>query len=307
MTSREGLLKLKEFSLRLDTVEYDDIIKVFKESIKKIPIPLARLLPNTNIDRVRKNISEDYFTNVHEQLSYIKDQYIIDHYLNEFGRANKPHQPMFYGAIESTLVETQRITALAETSELLQDPNGVNFNGELYTISRWKNSIELSLVEMVFCQEAIDINPDIKKSFEKQVEFLKQAGAEDIDFYKEFLVFISEEFAKPKTLHHDYKISTAYTNLALSKNNSHGITYPSVRTKYEGQNIVLTPSVVDNYLNVEVLSIQRLYKNKMITCLNNVKNCINPKDCLTNIIWSDTDPQYVASKEKIYHSLMFTN
>jgi hypothetical protein len=299
MTNREALEELKRLSLQLDKVEYSDIVQILKQSVRKIPVPIAKLPANVPIDRVRKNIGENYFNNVHEQLSYIKDQHVIDNYLTEFGRANEPHQPMFYGAIESTLIGHQRITALAETSELLQNTEAVNFKGELYTVSRWRNTSELFLAEIVFAQEAIDINPDIKKAFEKQSDFAKQHGTDDVDFYLDFLVFISNEFARPKTSHHDYKISTAYTNLVLTNPQIHGIAYPSVQTKYYGQNIVLPPWVVDKYLTVDVLTIQRVHKNRMRTYINNVKNCQNPNDCLTDLKWVDLDAKFVAPSDKI--------
>jgi len=303
MTNREALIRLKELSGHLDKVTYSDIIQILKEAVRRIPVPIAKLPINTPIDRVRKNIGETHFSDVHEQLSYIKDQYVIDNYLNEFGRANEPHQPMFYGAVESSLVGHQRITALAETSELLQDSTSINFDGELYTVSRWRNSHELFLAEIVFSQEAININPDIRKAFEKQSGFAKQACAGDEEFYLDFLVFISDEFARPKSTHHDYKISTAYTSLVLSNPEIHGIAYPSVQTRYEGQNIVFPPYIVDKYFAVEVLSMQRLYKKKLRSHLNNVKNCLRPNDCLTKIIWVDLDPQHVAPIEEIHKSL----
>jgi|GEM_PF-1196039 len=303
MTNREALDKLKELSCQLDKVDYSDIVNILKESIRKIPVPIARMPPNTPIDRVRKNVGENPFTDVHNQLSYIKDQNVIDNYLTEFGRANEPHQSMFYGAIESSLIGHQRITALAETSELLQNPDAVDFAGELYTVSRWRNTSELFLAEIVFSQDAIDTNPDIKNAFAKQSEFAKQVGADDIDFYLDFLVFISDQFARPKTGHDDYKISTAYTNLILTNPNIHGIAYPSVQTKYQGQNVVFPPDVVDQYLVVEILSMQRLYKNKMRSYLNNVKNCLAPNDCLDDIVWTELNPQFVATIEKIHASL----
>lgn len=302
MTNKEALEELRQLSNKLDTVDYKDIVEILRHSIRRIPIPVARLKPNTGIDRVRKNLGDAPFTNVHEELSYIKDKDVIEKYLTEYGRANEPHQPMFYGAVESSLVPQQRVTALAETSLLLQDPNGVSFDGELYTVSRWRNSSELFLAEMVFSQGAIQTNPDTKTAFDKQSEFAKQQGA-DVDFYLDFLVFISDQFARPKVTHHDYKISTAYTNLVLSKEGIHGVAYPSVQTAYQGQNVVFPPSVVDQHLTVDVLSMQRLHKNKMKSRLNNVKNCLNPNDCLTDIQWADLDPQYVASKEEILASL----
>lgn len=303
MTNKEALVKLKELSSHLDDVEYSDIIGILKESIRKIPIPIAKLAANTPIDRVRKNIGESLFTNVHEQLSYIKDQYVIDNFLREFGRANEPHQPMFYGAIESSQIGHQRITALAETSELFQDPNAVNLDGELYTVSRWRNSIELSLAEVVFSSEAIKINPNTKKAFEKQSEFAKNLQIDDIDFYIDFLVFISDQFARPKNSHHDYKISTAYANLVLTHPDIHGVAYPSVQTQYMGQNIVFPAKTVDSFLAIGPLATQRLFKNKMRTVINNHMNCVNPSECLTNILWVPVKSQFVKTLDEIHKAL----
>jgi hypothetical protein len=152
---------------------------------------------------------------------------------------------MFYGAIESSRINAQRVTANAETSELFQNRNGVSFDGELYTISRWRNTTELTIVEIVFAQKAIETNPDTKKAFDKQVEFAAALNEDDIAFSQEFLVFISEEFAREKPTHNDYKISTAYTELVLSDPAIHGITFPSVQTGYWGQNVVFPPAIVD--------------------------------------------------------------
>lgn len=302
MTNREGLNKLKELSTQLDKVEYDDIIDILKNSIKRIPIPLSKLQANSNIDRVRKNIGETLFQNV-DQLSYIKKQKIIDDYLTEFGRANQPHQVIFYGAVETTNLKQQRITAIAETSELFQNPDGVNLNGEFYTVSRWTNKSELSIAEVVFSSEAIQINPDIKRAFEKQTEFAKQVGQDDLEFYTDFLVFISNQFARPKQTHNDYKISTAYTNLVLKHPGVQGIAFPSVQTKYVGVNVAFEPKIIDEYFSVKALSTQRLYKNKMKIFLANHKNCLNPNECYDNIVWTDLDPKYLTSNEYIQNYL----
>ena len=302
MTNREALNKLIELSTQLDKVEYELIVDILKNHIKRIPLPLAKLKENTNIDRVRKNIGDKLFTSV-DELSYIKDQDVIDKYLTEFGRVNMPHQPIFYGAIETTNIKHQRSTAIAETSELFQNVNGVNFQGELYTISRWTNREELSLVEVVFSSDAIKINPDIRKAFEMQTQFAKQAGQDDLQFYTDFLIFISDQFARPKVTHNDYKISTAYTNLAMTHPLVQGIVFPSVQTKYIGVNVAFEPKIIDNYFDIKVLSTKRLYKNKMKMFIGNHKNCLDPKGTYHNLVWTDLDPQYLASNEYIQNRL----
>jgi hypothetical protein len=87
MDKREALEELKRLSLQLHQVEYEDIVKLLRRSIGMLPIPIGRLARSTDIDRVRKNDGEEYFSNVHEQLSYIRDKRVISERLTDFGRA----------------------------------------------------------------------------------------------------------------------------------------------------------------------------------------------------------------------------
>ena len=298
-TNRQALDTLKQMSLDLANVEYETILDIMRKSITRIPIPIAKLHAHSKIDRIRKNIGNALFSDVHNELSYIKDPAVIANYLTEFGRANKPHQPLFYGSVNSSRVGTPRITALAETSALFQDKNGINIEGELYTVSRWENIQDLFLAEIVFSNQAIEANPDIRTAFNNQQKLAAEGGFPDMDFYTDFLIFISDQFARPKATHHDYKISTAYSELVLQHPDIHGIAYPSVQTGYWGQNVVFPPAVVDQYLRPTTLAVQRLHKNMDTMHLNNFKNCENPQDCLTKVTWKDIAPEHIASEEYI--------
>ncbi|RZK01448.1 MAG: hypothetical protein EOO46_20280 [Flavobacterium sp.] len=282
----------------MEEVDYDYIMDVLKNSVRKIPIPIAKLHQYATIDRARKNDEEKLFTDI-DQLSYIKDKDIIDNYLTEFGRANKPHEPMFYGAISSSVLDKQRVTAIAETSKLFQDRNGCNLKGELYTISRWETKSELLVVEVVFASEAIKVNPDIKKAFEKQTEFAKEAGADDLEFYTDFLVFISEQFARETKSHNDYKIAAAYTELVLKHPDICGVIFPSVQTRFLGVNVVFPPEVVDKELIPLFTTTQKLYKNPKKTLIANHKKCLNVKENPHNLEWQDTEEQYLTKQEYI--------
>ena len=299
MTKKDALDTLMDLSGRLEKVDFESILNLFRVFIKEIPIPIAKLEKNTCIDRARPNEGNDLFLKVAD-LDFITDQTVIDRRLIEFGRANMPHQPMFYGAIESTLVPTNRITALYEVSELLQDRNNsVNIPGELYTVSRWRNSEELFLAEVVFAKDAIKNNPDTKRAFDKQLAFSNQLNSEDKDFFINLIFFISNEFARTKATHHDYKISAAYTELALTCSQIHGIAYPSVATNYFGQNVVFLPSVRKKYINIETLATQRIHKNKLPVLINNHKNCENPDVNPDNLVWVDMDSKYIASEAAV--------
>ena len=301
MTQREGLQELERMAADLPNVAYDDIKAVMRESIRRIPLPLAIVHANSSIDRARKNDGNNLFTDVHNQLSYIRDANVLAQ-LSEFGRANQPHQALFYGSINSTAIPTARITALAETSSLMQDPTSVCLQGELYTISRWTNPQNLTVVEMVFARDAIAINPDISRAFNNQRQFVAQHGV-DVGFYTDLLIFVSEQFARRRNTHHDYKISAAYTELAFQHPDVQGIAFPSVQTHYRGQNLVFPPNIVDQHLQVSVLSVQRLHKNGALFYLNNHKNCENPQQCLNNIQWMDLPPEHIAPDQYIQQYL----
>lgn len=299
MTKIDALDKLKDISGRLDTVEFEFILDLFQVFIGRIPIPIAKLEKNTCIDRARLNDGNNLFTKV-AALDFINDPDTIDKNLTEFGRANIPHQPMFYGATESTLIRTNRITALYEVSELLQDrENSINIPGELYTVSRWRNNEELSLAEVVFAADAVRNNPDTQRAFHKQLTFAEQLNSDDKDFFIDLIIFISNEFARKKVTHHDYKISAAYAALALRCSHIQGIAYPSVATDYYGQNVVFSPDMRRKYITVETLATQRVYKNKLPVFINNHKNCENPNADPDNLIWVDVKKEFVASHTNI--------
>jgi len=302
MKNSEALAQLKDISTNLEEIEYGQVVDLMRNSVKRIPIPVAKLVNNAAIDRARKNNGEILFSDISD-ITYISDQKVIQQLLTEFGRANCPHQSMFYGAIETSQIQHQRITAIAETSTLYQDPEGINLDGELYTISRWRSLVELEIAEMVFSEDAIVANPDIEKAFNKQVGFAKRKGV-DAAFYKEFLIFISSEFARKKESHHDYKISSAYTNLTLNHPKISGISYPSVQTGYKGENIVFPPNIVDQHLRLEAIITQRLFKNRERAFINNHMECLNPHVSLNNFMWTQTNPVHIAPRQEIDEALI---
>ncbi|MFD2872007.1 hypothetical protein ACFS5N_05975 [Mucilaginibacter ximonensis] len=302
MTPQEALQTLEERATHLETVAYDEIMYLLQHGIRRIPIPVARLFRGALIDRVRPNIGENLFTSV-DELTYIKNEQVIRERLTEFGRGNCPHQPMFYGAIETTEIPEQRITALAETSTLYQDPAGINLEGELYTVSRWRTTQELQVVEMVFSPGAIAASPDTERAFHNQVALLAAHGLGDEAFLRKFLVFISGQFARPKRTHHDYKISAAYTNAVLRHPDINGVSYPSVQTEYKGWNLVLPPSTVEQHLTLESTITQRLHKNAPHMYINNHMECIDPLRDPHQLNWLPTDPIHIAVPEEIHAAL----
>lgn len=302
MTKRGALELLKQHAQHLEDISYEEIVDLLRKDIRRIPIPLTRMKAASLIDRARLNRGEELFRRVAD-LRYITDGHVISDYLTEFGRGSIPHGPMFYGALESSQIRHQRITAIAETSLLFQNDEAVNVEGELYTVSRWHNTEELFLAEMVFATEAMAVNPDIERAFVAQGRFARQNGADDVEFYMDFLRFISDQFARTAHSHHDYKISAAYTQLILLKEGVHGVAYPSVQTRFAGQNIVLPPSTVDRFLLLDSVITQRLHKQLKKSFFNNHRQVTDPLAFPDELHWQELEQAHIATAEDIRQAL----
>lgn len=286
MTEAEKALnELISYRDKLDKIEYDDIKTLIRESIRFVPVTTAKLHKGEHIDRVRLNGKTDFF-NSQAELSYISNQNIIDKYLTEFGRANKPHEPLFYGALRSTQIAQNRLTAYCETSELIHDNKAINLEGELFTVSRWEVKEELIIAEIVFSDDALKANPDIRYSFDNQFKQLNQSEHREIALRQ--LQLFSNEYARKTNSHHDYKISVAYSDLLLNEYGVDAITFPSVKSAYQGQNIVFKPKSVDKYLELKIVSTHRLHKNEMESLMSNYHHTVNFGKNNSEFVWDLT-------------------
>ncbi|MBK8045084.1 MAG: hypothetical protein IPK21_22025 [Haliscomenobacter sp.] len=295
--------QLVEFSKDLENVNYEEIKNIISKSIRQVPIATAFLRKGWFVDRVRVNKGNQLFTNENE-ISYIKDQYVIDNYLTQFGRANKPHQVMFYGAVKSSEIWQPRATAIFETSQILKDKEAVNIEGELLTVSRWKVLEDILLVEIVFDDDAIAKNPNTRAAFNhhmKQIAHhpLRELGLRQIQFF-------SREFAKKVENHWEYKISVAYTELILHDKKPsingypiEGIAYPSVPSDHKGQNVVLRPDVVDAKLELELVSTHIVHKNQLKSFVNNHKYVTDFGQDNSSFTWVDMATEHVISLEDV--------
>jgi len=286
MTEQEKALnELISYRNKLHEIEYDDIKTLIRESIRFIPVTTAKLHKGESIDRVRLNGKVDFFKS-QSQLSYISDQDIIDKYLTEFGRANKPHEPLFYGALRSTQIQQNRLTAYFETSQMIHDKDSINLTGELFTVSRWEVQNELIIAEIVFSDDALATNPDTLYSFNNQIAQLKESEHREIALRQ--LQLFSNEYSREVKSHHDYKISVAYSDLLLNEYGVDAIAFPSVKSGYQGQNIVFKPEAVNNHLELKIVSTHRMHKNKMNSFMNNYHHTTNFGKDNSNFTWDLT-------------------
>ena len=68
-------------------------------------------------------------------------------------------------------------------------------------------------------------------------------------------------------------VSAAYSDMAINIRNFVGVKYPSVKTDYQGHNVVLTPMAVEN--NLELLNSELTtpeHYQRLITSLKEIRN-----------------------------------
>ena len=249
---------LKDIQRRLDFIDYSVVYQNIAEFRSEF-LTTAILKEGHYIDRVRINKPGQIFKSQGE-LSYISNPDVLKN-CKQFGRANEPHQSVFYGAVVSPEIKMPRAVAYFETSPILRNVDNIDMNGlngfiETFTVSRWIIKKTIEVVEMVFSDDALKNSTYVKLAFENQIKnYLTLCQRYNLQVDIKSLIdessFISNEFSKPVNNHLEYKISSAYINYIWKNTPFKGITYPSVQSMFRGQNVALLPEVVDEYLELE--------------------------------------------------------
>jgi hypothetical protein len=118
---------------------------------------------------------------------------------------------------------------------------------------------------MIFSDEALKVNEYNKLALENQI---KNYGHLPLaNHYEKQGKFFSNEFARNdiKTGENlKYKISASYANYIWSNTHLKGITYPSIKSNYLGQNVALLPDIVDKYLKLETVGMFKFIRESGI-------------------------------------------
>lgn len=281
---------------RLEFVPYEHIYQAIADMRDKF-IPSAIIKKGAYIDRVRIHKKPDDKFYREADVSYIHDQDIIDKYIM-FGRANKEKQAVFYGAIESPEIKQPRVVAYFETSPVLKELDKHDDIVEFFTVSRWRVMEDIEVVEMIFSDEALKVSQYANMSLENQLKNYRDLplAAE----YEEQGRFFSNEFARSDVRpgeDYKYKITSAYANYIWDQTHLKGITYPSVQSRYLGQNIALLPEIVDKALQLEtpvgVFKFERTNKENLpIDCTEIAMDLGENNE---NFVWSAYDQIGTAS------------
>lgn len=283
-------------SADLKNVSYHKVFYKILNELKLVPFVTAKLKAGHHIERARINEPDQVFY-AESDLSFRTDF----HNIKKFGRANAPEQSLFYGAIKTEHIEYPRIVNLFETSEMFRSIEKKSTGTFVMTVGKWRIKEDFEVVEMVFNQGNIENIPQIKNSYEYHIDRLKKEMPDKIQDIEFILRFFSDEFAK-KDIHSDsdYKISVAYTEMATNFKNLSGVTYPSVRTDYQGFNVALTIPAVETFLELEVVAMFKVYKKGEHTFVDNLAYATELGDLKSNFNWVDIQ----GTKEEMINKIL---
>ncbi len=268
----------------LSQVSYNKLVNALT-SLQFVPFVTGILKKGHFIERARINSTGEIFT-TENQISYRTDYPNI----KKYGRANVPHYSLFYGAFESDVIKHPRFVNLLETSEIFRnlEEDKVENADFIMTVGKWKIKEDIEVVQMVFDENSIKNSKDIKRGYDFHIKKLSNEHPEHKHQFELILNFFSNEFAKKEIKNHfDYMISAAYTDLAINWQGHKGLTYPSVKTDYQGHNVVLTPGIVDKYLELEICAMYRVQKDGKDSLISPLKHCTDFGPLNTKFKWVD--------------------
>lgn len=276
----------------LKTYPYEEIKKQLR-NFGNIAVIGVNFNPDRAIHRARINSDELFYLHEH-QMSYRKDTDQITSY----GRAHRPGQAMFYGAVDSTGYDKAVLMCMYECSSNFG--KGSSEFTELVTSGKWIVQKDITVAAMVSKQDFSEANPELLELNKAFNEFITKfpERTEDLQLISEF---ISYEFGKDVTYDYEYKISAAFTEIALELG-VHGILYPSVKAKGYGFNVAIRPDIIDNHTKLDKLLVNQLHARNKQVVINNHSICVKflPD---RKFVWDDVELKHKMSNAEIEYKL----
>lgn len=228
--SEQIIAKLKELKEDNSISSYAHIKNILKNQI--IPIAFSEFKPFKLI-RYRKHSTGENFYETANDLLYRKD--ILN--INKFGRLNEPGQGLFYCNDNEN-----QSTGIAEIVSVFRENK--ESNEEILTIGAWNVKKNLKLAVILPNKYNLGLNTEFDKIKENYNSFYDSEDFEEVKILNEF---IANEFTLDLEKHKsNYKITCAYSNYIKEQfPEIDGIIYGSVKSEFNGTNIVLWPEVVD--------------------------------------------------------------
>jgi hypothetical protein len=216
----------------LKKIDYTEVLEDVQKVVVGIPFPVVSLWQNEVIERIRNNYNGEIFYNINS-ISLREDVENI----TEFGRANTPNKPVFYGTLGFKNQDHARITTVVETHKTLRTKNINTEEQQIFTSGRWIVKGELQIILLPFHELTKNIRLTLASDhFTSGIQEQFSSYSEEI---LDLLHFFSTEFAKEVYNHNDYKLTAAFTDVFLNSYGLDGIVYPSVKSEFKTENIAI--------------------------------------------------------------------
>ena len=236
-------------SLDLSHVKYDDLKNKIKKDFVNIPSYPITIPGGQSLFRARTICQNSSLFTRKSDIGINKKEYVT-----KYGRANKPNEPLFYCAtnLELALNEVGR--------SLYHDPQ--KYHVCYAVVGEWviDEKTELQVSDLCYSPRALNVREDLKRAKRNSERILNvvpngKAGlSENTKEVTELtLEFFSDEFSKENIFSsNDYKISVAYMDILMERGETvlDGIKYPSVASRYNGDNIVLSEKSYNSKLDL---------------------------------------------------------
>ncbi|MBK9637740.1 MAG: hypothetical protein IPO63_07930 [Bacteroidetes bacterium] len=267
MNTEENFLKeqmKKEFPNKEKTLEYLTIldnIKLEKITLKELEKQIKQYFPIIPYHENQIDSGKELFRTAtcnselpHKSVDRIKYPPMeVLMRKNEFGRANRPDQQVFYCAA-NFLISTMEVCQHLKCIPLIKERFGYA------TVGIWETVSPLKILYICHSPKANSIREEMRNSNEAYINILKKDGIPEvtIDANKLILEFFANQFAKDNIKsHHEFKYSVYYSSMVEKMNeishfSQHGLVYPSVPMKYIGDNVCLTKATYEDKNNLQI-------------------------------------------------------
>lgn len=226
--------------LNLSKLNDKELESIFFKYFPTIPYNNKEYI-SANVETYRARIDEG-----EDPFIFIKDIYIRDSdKITTYGRANRPHQQVFYGSSHAKVAAT----------EVVQNISPENYwygkDCATATIGVWRIKKPLHVTIMNNSSFLRNGRDDIKKSYDRyHDQIFRMKLSNHVILVDDILTeFFTEQFTKEVIEEYDYKITALYSNavrilrnipeLNSGFNLFDGIRYPSVATRYIGDNLAI--------------------------------------------------------------------
>ncbi len=249
MTEQEYLKHIKSSIAEIKSIDfrknwaYEKVVHAILK-IQKLPIILF-IYPKENlIFRSRINNGAVLFDSK-SKISAPKEEFV-----QNYARANKPKQTLFYGS-------ENRPTSYLEFAQHLV--NKTSFGDEiLITIGSWRLKRDLTLI-LIFNPSAPRTTAYNKYHGKPFDQFINQIPVELRKGTIRFFEFIGNEYSKQTNGDNStYLITCAYSNIVFAYEKSDGIIYPSVSSGGDGFNFALKKEISsENHICLEMAKVDK--------------------------------------------------